>query len=602
MCTVFRLFLFDLALALAPPHDECFRYQWMALNVSVGSESTCDDFDYCRHLYHAPNGSMVYYTGSIEAGDWTRVSCETAFDSLNSMRPLLDPADPTETAMPELVWAPYTAMTWAGENDAAWRRFSRRENIRTLEDSVAFHAWNRQAYDPLVQSMMEVLEEEVLLIARSIVASFPRVAFRHSVHGEILARIENRDMTAAAKFRNSPGMRLYAWAVRAMLELGLKQPRSGYLAAIVPFVHAFCHLQYRFGLDYVGLFDSVQDIVATLVEIHPRYTSLPWHMRLPMQYRDDWKLPEYPIMARADFNWRLLLQDAGIARASDRVSIYSLLRQRLVNLMIGLVRDPDREYGPLQEEIAVLFLVADRTGEDVSSLCQRFRQAVESTFTNAADTTLRVSVLGRCKDDMALNVRLQFVDVIASEVDNIERTRMLIDPAHPASSLLAHLGVIDIRALGGQLVLSMIRSDHNDTTVPGGTIPWLGSMIEFLFSTSMLVRIEDGDCTRYRPSATALAMPMHIRSIGRLFALYLREGNAGNLLGRYLRACGEDDTVQRVLFMNSAAIRNGFYDLFAPADFEVALIDGQDAADMLAFASDNKPAFFALGHGSVRTQ
>ena len=502
-----------------------------------------------------------------------------------------------DTVPPEVEKVAYTDIAWAVDDDARSRMFSRMDHP----------AFRRPVYHPHVANFMNDLEVTAWDISASIWTMFPRVSFKLGVHGKALQAFSNRDMDwaihhsgAGPRFRNTRGMRAFAWTVRAMLEVGLKNPRKSYLAAIAPFVHAFCSLQFRLSIDYPSLFDGMQNLLTTIVTIHPQYTNEPWRLRLAATYFDVWKLPELPLLAEPDFDWPLLLRDAGMALAVEPNNLFSTLRQQLVQLTIGLARNFGAPTHVEYDRIGLLLLVAEKTDIDVSLLCRRFRDAVEWTFLKNSDVTIRSAVLNRCRPDMALNTRSRAVALIANRVDNIQLTRIWVELETQAFSLLGHLAILDMHALGGELVISIARPDTPDTTVAGGILPWLGSIVDEVSRLSMIQSVNIGSCVQYSAVAgDSLEHRNSLRAIGRLLALYLRAGNEGNRLGKLLTSCTPNSTVQEVLFLGSPSVRRGFYDVFVDGDFELAYVDGQDVADMLAHVGGNAVSF--VGQGFVTT-
>ena len=572
--------------------DECGQLALFPFNA-IGEASFCNEWDTCQNLSVAPNGTVVL---SVDGEpEWRPLTCDEAYEITHPLTFM----DDNETMVD---WESALEKKRRKDQDIHTMLYGDGRFVRTMEDLREYRELQGRMYEKSLAPTMKALEAEILAVAQGMLATFPRVEYSDAVQGRALRNITRLarqaggwDLATSWKLRDSAGMRLYAWTVRAMLQLGFKQPTDSYLAGIAPFVHAFTFLQYRFRISYYGILKEARDLIVSLLLIHPGYTDAPWSLRLPMKmHQNQTPGPFYSIVSYELVDWREFLGQVEVALPdSGNVDddIYNGLEAGL-NLY---TEDMDALYVPYNylasetdresTQIASMFLAADQNDINVTSICEGYRRAVEWVyFATRKPHILQPAILRRCKTTINIFDRAGLLSVYSQGVPSKARTRVWIEPHNQLGSLLVRLGAMDRHTLAGQLTFSIVGQPLNQTAVSRGIVhSWLQPLIDELFSTDLIERVVVSDgCEQYHPSPEKTTADT-ARAIGRLIALYLREGNPHGALDKYLRACTDEDTIAQVLFLNSTSVRRGIYDVYLPGDFELALTDGREAAKMVDY-------------------
>lgn len=614
--------------------DECGLY--LSRNsIEESSSSFCNDFGYCEGIH-------LDETRRVVAGDTSDITashlilCDEAFEEIAQLTLSEVGVDTQIRPMPSVHVVSLYKLAQVKHEDNEWRR-----NLALLHNSYRTHhvshadiigaeIWMSRSYPAVLESLMNDLESRIEQVQRAVQATFPRVTqeslsttwasdILDLVHAvEIHPAMEYRGGVIRSIFRNSEAMRGFEWTMRMMMEFAIKVRTkriiNAYLQSVSPFAFVFSQLQSRLRIDFIDLYRGMESFIVDMSKIAPPVLGRAWEWRLPGDMISSWSLPELPLILSEEVDWTMILQDAGVeppppvlARQQRRGARYYKNQLEAVIDQISTTAQPPVG---LVNQLAALLHFADRTDMKMKRVCRK-KSLFFDNMLLTADDVFHVSqaglavaaVLNRCSGVGDLSARIRSINTISQSIKVLKLTELSL-PSNPSDQLAAFLealGDMSKHALAGtiRILFTSNRETDLDEAVPGGIQVWFGKIIDEVFSSrSGFLAATESACTAYSPVHDNLDT---LRAIGRLLALYLRDGYADNKLGKYLlRAdCGRSagSSVKAVLFLGSESIRSGFYDVFQYNDFELALSKG--GIETLFDHAASEAGFFRRPSGKV---
>lgn len=402
-----------------------------------------------------------------------------------------------------------------------------------------------------------------------------------------------------------------------------------FLAASAPFVHTFMYIQYSLGLDYVDVMEQYQNSISAFFRVDPVYLGPDrsmWFMRIPSSEFEQWQAPDISVVVE---DWDMLLFDRDVVphiadRAKARDELSAEYRVTLAHLLQNLnatlaARDEDTSLEEMEADpdatgqIAILFMYAKHFAVDVSDLCDAFPEAVTymhhlySGNYELLGVQTNTAIMDRCRHiTIPLDKRLEEIEQLFSVVSVIGSSTIWV-PDHPTqmditNSFLSGLYSLDLFKLSGAIYVSRVVGAGHPTEVPEGIMRWLATVIELAMNSPVFEVRTAGDCRYYVASKRGSINELKtLRAIGRLLALYLRQGNTDNLLGDLMHSCGQGMSFIDTMFFDSVYIRKGFHDVFLEGEFERTLSYTEVPA-MLQLVSSRGPQNRLFPQGNIDTK
>jgi hypothetical protein len=598
--------------------DECSR---------IREDSFCNDSDHCEGIFDTFEPS------------WP-LTCFEAYSAHHSVE-FLSP----DNSEPEYQVASEDALLWARDDDAdfghlIWCKYPGEEAEE--EDGgcngAAVDAYFEYSYPADIYETLSRIEEMGETIGGRILSSFPRVLFDLDTDGPVLGEFVTLVDTAAgplkihadrlnilSHFRNNESIQKYQWAVSMSLHrlLSFKPSDSAhagpYMAGIAPYVHAFMYMQYHLEVDYPNMYALSRNAISSLVEVDPKYCDpCRWYVRVTKPESDNWPVPE---ITHPNIDWDVVLFDSGsmpeipdeMEDEDDKVRQRMGRLERLLyqaNELLDL-RDQtdDGKYlehyleNHLVTPIVYLLIYAWDQGLDIQRLCGKFFVALECSVQHTRDVNAGLGIqareawVDRCNETETPNLmtRVEIVETIEMLNKVYGRRQIWISENKDGSYLeepFTKMRALTQLDLAGHVFISLYGDDVESSKVPGGITSWLINTITSVFGSDRWFEqhADAQECEYYTLRAgigSSEDERSELRQIGRILALYLREGNKDNNLSRYLTSCesmGHD--LNRDMFFNSMSIRRGFYDVFTEESFERVLLDSEDMAQMFTYVAD----------------
>jgi len=604
--------------------------------------SFCNDLGFCDSVYFDSSRQLVFGSTS-DIPEAQLVYCDGAFRDISGLSLIPHTPGVSERPMPLIYTVEAYTLSRTAEDDVEWGRiskFMRRgadDPVPTVQDEFQIEAWHSRGYPPQLESDLYQLETLLETVGGALQASFPRVTQDSLAEGwadeivDLVMRVHlSVDRSSQARkirsiFRNSDSMRQFEWCMRMVMEYSLKlrddRMINSFFQAVSPFVFVFSFLQHRLRIDYLNLYHGMQDFVVEMSKIQPPVSEEHrWYWRLPKSMvEQNWSMPELPLLFNPDLDWETVLNDAGMALPDRmRKNYYKSELQSALEKFAA-----NNAAADAKKQIAFLLHFADRTNLDISRICASFASTFdnilltsEHIFPPSLATTTVAAILNRCrKNGLSLSAQLRFIDAISHTVPVYSLSHLML-PRGEGKELdmfVRRLAILKKYHLAGTIRVSLYtesaeaQEENIASSVPVSVAHWFGGLIDQLFAPEFgymqkLQSRMDETCFFYAPHHRGTLEEMEtLRGVGRLLALYLREGYAENKLSAYLKACAETNSVESVLFLGSESIRRGFYDVFVENDFELALSSATDVSTMLEFVSKRETGFFSLGFASIES-
>ena len=585
----------------------------------------CNDEGICQGFFVNSDGHLVHGT---EMGA-SQISCIQAYSKLHQLHWGEVDREFNTRPMPETKIVRPSELEELRSDDANWARNQKFYRKLVLnpgqkrgKNEREAERWTSRQYPVDVRADISSLESLIQGIVETLVSSFPRISVRNALPDDWLDKLvtavdavhvgvsqHDRKNLIVSIFRNTPAMRTYMWYMHAMIQYSLKETEptilAPFLAGSAPFIFAFTYIENRLGIHYPGMYEYSQNFLTTLFQIQSPIPDLVWHMSLHDE--DQWTFPELPLFPNALIDWGHVFSDARIKLPprDGITNVDSFLTGSLSALLDGASRSSFEDIR--QEQLlraSVLLVYMNSRSVEISEVCLEHADFLNELVKTADSIPESLSyqavmaILGRCNSIgfLSLASRLQgIVEVWSPRARQLDHRRIWVRQEMMPSDLVTRLSLMDAHSLAGYITISVTSMDEEGesimaSAVPGGLKLWLSEAVEKIFSPDEpffeLVERDDG-CVEYKPTlSNASEDDVHIfRGIGRLLALYLRQGYADSVLGKYMHACEDSDSVEKILFFNSSSIRKGFYDVFVEGDFERALLNGREVEQMLTLVN-----------------
>lgn len=631
-------------LVVAHWRDECsyFRYNiasQLTAHLHIVSwtvtESHCNDFGFCEGLF-----DLKGYP----------VTCGFAWSFTHPLHELVDPEEGIPP-MPELMMAPIEDIQRIEDEDDQLLRIYVREPNDPSEPTVNVqHALSRfiDVHCPEdIREKVEAMEILVFSATQHVQRSFPLILFDDHMEGanlrmivELVDEIKdcvtgiNRTDQLVSRLRNSRNMRQFMWTITLILQYVLRLGQQSlmlqpFLAASAPFVHTFMYIQYSLGLDYADIFAEYQSSISVFFRVDPVYLGpnrSTWYIRIPMSEFQLWQVPDIPLIVT---DWDMLLFDRDVVsqiadKETPRDELSAQYRLTLAHLLQNLSAtlaarndntslDEVEAHPDATEHIPLLFMYARHFAVDLSHLCDAFPEAVTYVhhLYSGDYEMLRVqtntAIMDRCKHvTVPLENRLKEIETLSAIVIVLKSSTIWVDLSSQAEvmgSFLGSLYAMDPFTLSGSIYVSReVVSGRHSTEPSDGIMRWLAIVIELALNSPLFRLNTAGDCRYYVASKRGSIDDLKIlRSIGRLLALYLRQGNTDNLLGNLMHSCGVGMSFIDTMFFDSVYIRKGFYDVFLEGEFERTMSHTEVPA-MLQLVASRDPQNRLFPHGNIDIQ